>query len=48
MLLTLLATAVGLATGAVGLGERAEDRLLGQPGHLAPPLLLGLLNAPNR
>lgn len=48
MLLALLATAVRLAAGAVGLGERPENRPLGQPGYLAPPLLLGSLNAPNR
>jgi hypothetical protein len=49
MLLALLATAVRLAASAVGLGERSEDRPLGQPGHLAPPPpLLGPLDAPNR
>jgi hypothetical protein len=48
MLFALLAAAVRLAAGAIGLGERSEDHLLGQPGHLAPPLLLGSLNAPNR
>ena len=35
VLLALLAAAVRLATGAVGLGERSENRPLGQPGHLA-------------
>jgi hypothetical protein len=35
VLLPLLAAAVRLAARAVGLGERSEDRPLGQPGHLA-------------
>jgi hypothetical protein len=48
VLLPLLAAAVRLAAGAVGLGERSEDRPLGQPGHLALPPLLGSLDAPNR
>jgi hypothetical protein len=48
MLLALLATAVWLTAGAVGLGQRSEDHLLSQLGHLAPPLLLRLLDAPNR
>lgn len=48
VLLTLLAAALRLAAGAIGLGHRSEDRPLGQPGHLAQQPLLGLLNAPNR
>jgi hypothetical protein len=48
VLLPLLAAAVRLAAGAVGLGDRSEDRPLGQLGHLAPQPLLGPLDAPNR
>jgi len=48
VLLPLLAAALRLAAGAIGLGYRSEDRPLGQPGHLAQQPLLDLLDAPNR
>ena len=48
VLFPLLAAAVRLAAGAVGLGHRSEDRPLCLPGHLAQQPPLGLLDAPNR
>ena len=47
VLLSLLAAALRLAAGAVRLGNRSEDRPLGQPGHLTQQPL-GSLDAPNR